>query len=89
MRAFHCTTPKMLKRYCETGAILPPVRFFSLEDRAKEWARKVQREVVVGFEVEEVYPLPDHRPAAYWTPRVIHSWDIVVVRSTTPRQEAG
>ena len=76
--AFHATTPKRLARYRATGAILPPVRFFGFEARARQWGGKTQRLVLLRFPwPEPTYPLPDHQPSAYFTPSLVRVWEVV------------
>jgi len=82
MTGYHATTPKKLSRYKLTGCILPPVRFWIFENSAKEWAKKVGRDIILQFETDVAYPLPDHKPRwhAYWTPNSVWSWKIVYTR---------
>ena len=77
MVGFHVTTPKKLERYKQTGAILPPVRFWKWLASSKQWATKVNRSIILRIEVSEAYPLPDHQPRghAYWSPNVVRIWD--------------
>jgi len=67
---WHCTTPKKLERYRQTGCILPPVRFWRYRNSAVAWGLKTGRTVLLRIQVEEAYPLPDHKPTghAWWTP---------------------
>ena len=77
---WHCTTARKLARYEATGAILPPVRFWRWERRAREWAREKQRLVLLRIVVPDpAYPMTDHQPpgAAWWTPSLVRSWDVV------------
>lgn len=80
--AYHCTTEKKLARYIATGAILPPVRFWTSEITARSWMSRVKRSVLLRFPwPEEAYPLPDHKPrgCAYWTPGMVREWRLVSV----------
>ncbi len=77
---YHVTTPRKLARYRETGAILPPVRYWRSEHAARDWMRRVSRSVVVRFDVTgEAHPLPDHRPRgmAWWTPDLVRAWEVL------------
>lgn len=76
MTGYHVTTAKKVARYRETGAILPPVRFWPTLATAEAWARKTQRSVIVEIECAVAYPLPDHRPS-YWTPELVREYVIV------------
>jgi hypothetical protein len=73
MIGYHCTTPKKLKRYIATKAILPPIRFWIYKKSAINWGKKTGRTILLHFEVKEAYPLPDHKPSghAYWSPEVV------------------
>ncbi len=66
MTGYHVTTTRKLERYKQTGCILPPVRFWPNLETAQRWAKRTLRDVIIKFECEESYPLPDHRPAR-WT----------------------
>lgn len=70
---FHVTTPRKIKRYEESGCILPPVRFWPNILTAKRWAKRVKRTEILAIYYEESYPLPDHKPA-HWTPDVIRHY---------------
>ena len=70
MIGYHVTTPKKLARYHMSGVILPPVRFWPSLWSAQRWARKTGRSCIIKIYVQQVYPLPDHRPA-YWTPEIV------------------
>ena len=76
MIGYHVTTPRKLQRYKKTGCILPPVRFWPNEYTAHKWAKKTLRSIILKIEVDQYYPLPDHRPAC-WTPHHINSWEIL------------
>jgi hypothetical protein len=76
VKAYHATTPRRLARYIQTGAILPPVRFWPDESSARRWAKRVGRTIVIEFDrPEPAYPLPDHKPAL-WTPSTVYDWRI-------------
>lgn len=74
MKLYHVTTPKKLARYISTGAILPPVRGFAFRARAEEWAKRTGRTVILEIEGGPAYPLPDHRPHAYWIDDFVRDW---------------
>ena len=76
MIIYHATTPAKVKRYCATGAILPPVRGWAFLTSAQAWAKRVGRSVVLRLDADVAYPPPDHQPRghAYWSPNVIRSW---------------
>lgn len=73
MKGFHVTTGKKIIRYQQTGAILPPVRFFPSEETARRWALRTGRDKIVSIEVNGSYPLPDHKPAR-WTEETVRTW---------------
>lgn len=77
MSGYHVTTERKLQRYRETGAILPPVRFWRFRASAEAWARKTHRSVILAIEVAEAYPMPDHQPRghAWWTPALVREWE--------------
>lgn len=79
MKLYHCTTPKKLKRYKNTGCILSPVRAWRYINSAKNWCKKTGRTIILEFDVKEYYPLPDHKPLghAYWTPEYIRNWNLI------------
>ena len=71
MRVFHVTTRKKVARYVETGAILPPVRYWKCEFWARRWARKTGRGLILCFEEPtRSYPLPTKGPAS-WSPDLV------------------
>jgi hypothetical protein len=76
MIGFHVTTSKKIGRYINTGAILPPVRFWPNEYTAQKWAAKTGRDIILKIECFISYPLPDHIPAR-WTPEVVRKWEII------------
>lgn len=70
MKLFHATTHRKLKRYCDTGCILPPVRGWTTKAAAIAWARQTFRPIVLELELSTVYPLPDHKRTdgrAFWS----------------------
>jgi len=76
MRAYHCTTPKKFERYKTTGAILPPVRFWSTEYSARKWMKKTGRSILLVFDISErVFPLPV-KGGAFWTDQMIRNYQI-------------
>ena len=79
MILFHCTTPKKLERYKNTGCILSPVRAWKFLNSAKAWNKRTGRTIILKFEVDEAYPLPDHKPMghAYWADENIREWQII------------
>ena len=76
MIGYHVTTPKKVARYEQTGAILPPVRFWPNLDTAKRWSIRTGRGIILEIEVDESYPLPDHVPAR-WTRELIREWRLL------------
>jgi hypothetical protein len=73
-RGYHVTTAAKLERYQQTGAILPPVRFWPGLYTATRWAKRTGRTVILSFDwPDTAYPLPDHRPAL-WTPDFVREW---------------
>ena len=76
MTGYHVTTTKKLQRYIQTGAILPPVRFWPNMMTALKWARRTGGNLILEIQYRESYPLPDHRPAR-WTPETVRRWKIV------------
>jgi len=80
MIGYHVTTQKKLAKYEQTGCILEPVRFWTVWDSAKAWAKKTGRVYIVKFDVPpgSAYPLPDHKPRghAWWTDQNIRKWSL-------------
>lgn len=60
MKLYHVTTPRKAKRYRQTGCILSPVRGFNNLTAAMAWAIKVNRSVILEFDADKPYKLPDH-----------------------------
>ena len=79
MIGYHCTTEKKLKRYHETGCILPVVRFWGSERYAREWQTKTGRSVLLKINVRNYHPMPDHKPLgrAFFTFDHIREWEIL------------
>ena len=66
---YHVTTPAKAKRYRQTGFIRSPVRGFDSQMAAMAWAIRVGRTVIMEFEAENPYKLPDHHNqfgSAWW-----------------------
>lgn len=57
---YHCTTPKKLRRYQNSGRIIHPVRGFTTQEAAREWCRKTGRTIVLKIAGEDCHKLPDH-----------------------------
>ena len=79
MIGYHCTTEKKLDRYCKTGAILPPVRFWKYQKSAENWCKRTSRNILLKIEITETHPLPDHKPIghAYWSPEIVREWEFL------------
>lgn len=60
MRLYHSTSQKKAKMYRDSGRILKPVRGFTTIEAAMAWSMKVGRTVILEFEAEVPYKLPDH-----------------------------
>jgi hypothetical protein len=76
MIGYHVCTQKKIERYNNTGAILPPVRFWPTLETAKRWAKRTGREKILEIDSTVSYPLPDHKPAR-WTDQHIRNWRVV------------
>ena len=76
MTGYHCTTPRKLERYQQSGCILPPVRFFPNEETARRWMKRTGRNLLLVISVGSSWPLPDHKPAR-WSDEVVRQWVIV------------
>lgn len=80
-KVFHCTTQKKLKRYEQTGAILPAVRFWTTEYSARKWMKKTGRNILLSFDKPaRCFPLPIKGGAA-WTDNIVRSWREVNISS--------
>lgn len=73
MIGYHVTTRKKLSRYEQTGAILPPVRFWPNLYTAEKWQKKTGRDIILKIQVDTSYPLPDHIPARF-TQELVRDW---------------
>ena len=73
MIGYHVTTPHKLDRYKQSGCILPPVRFWPNKETALRWAKRTGRTIVLQIEVENSFPLPDHKPAR-WSGDIVRTW---------------
>lgn len=71
---YHVTTASKLQRYENTGAILPPVRFWPEYGLAEAWAKKTGREIILKIEVPHSHPMPDHIPARF-TFGLVRTWE--------------
>lgn len=75
MTVFHCTTPKKLGKYRVTGAILPPVRYWTNEYSAKKWGKKTGRIIILEFEEpQRSYPLPV-KGGAKWSDELVREFE--------------
>jgi len=73
---YHCTTPKKLKRYEQTGCILSPVRYWTTIYAALKWCKKTGRSIILVFdEPENSYPLPV-KNGAKWSNQFIRTWRV-------------
>ena len=80
MILYHATTQKKAKQYRQTGCIKTPVRGFTTIQGAMAWAMKVGRIVILEFESEKPYKLPDHHNRfgeAWWNDGDIKTWKCV------------
>lgn len=72
---FHATTPKKLKRYINTGCILPPVRFWTTERSARKFMQRTGRTILVTFErPTDSYPLPI-KGGAMWSSNMVRDFE--------------
>jgi len=77
MKVYHCTTPKKLERYIDTGCILPPVRYWTTKYSAERWCKKTQRSIIICFDKPDPsWPLPI-KGGAEWTNRQVDKWNII------------
>jgi hypothetical protein len=83
MKVWHVTTTKKVGRYRDTGAILPPVRFWRFEASARAWAKRVGRDRILALDVPHLYPLPDHKPNGHaaWFDGLVREWTDVTEAS--------
>ncbi len=80
MKLYHATTPKKAANYRHSARIIAPVRGFTTLIGAMAWACKVGRTVIVEFEAERPYKLPDHHNqfgTAYWNDGDVLEWTCV------------
>ena len=80
MKLFHCTTPKKYKRYEISNRIIAPVRGFSTLEAAKKWCELTGRTMILSFNCDNVWKLPDHHNkygTAWW-----NETDILLVNTT-------
>ena len=80
MILYHSTTQKKAKLYRQTGFIKTPVKGFTTIQAAMAWSMKVSRTVILKFEAEKPYKLPDHHNQygeAWWNDGNIYQWDCV------------
>ena len=92
---YHCTTPRKLEKYKRTGCILPPVRYWTSEESALKWMRRVNRTVLLMFiEPERSYPLPI-KHGAKWSDGFIKEWMVrhvvsqAVLKTVAPKKAGG
>ncbi|MCP3680304.1 MAG: hypothetical protein GY782_08665 [Gammaproteobacteria bacterium] len=72
---YHCTTERKLKRYKTTGAILPPVRYWTTLYSALKWMGKTGRSVLLVFqEPDRSYPLPI-KGDARWSDEIVRDYE--------------
>ena len=78
-KLYHCTTPRKVKQYNQTGTIISPVRSFDSLQGALAWCVKTGRTVILeidGWLEEDIHKLPDHHnnyATAYWVDKNITS----------------
>jgi hypothetical protein len=81
MIGYHVTSSKKYKRYIASGAIFPPVRFWTNINSAKNWRFKTGRTLILKIKTTDnvTYPLPDHKPkgCAWWADEFIREFEIV------------
>lgn len=79
MTLYHVTTSKKISRYISTGGILPPVRGWINVTSARNWMERTGRDILLKIEVNESYPLPDHKPFghAHWANQIVRNWEIL------------
>ena len=81
-KLYHCTTPKKVQRYHQSGRIIAPVRGFSTIEAAMAWCIKTGRTIILEIDVEsdKVHKLPDHHNdfgTAWWNDGDISGWKCV------------
>ena len=72
---WHVCNEKLLKKYRQTGFILPPVRFWASKTKAIKWGKKCGRNILVKVSPALSYPLPDHKPG-YFSPNHVQICEI-------------
>lgn len=80
MKLYHATSQKKAKLYRETGFIKSPVRGFNTIIGAMAWAMKVNRTVIIEFNAEKPYKLPDHHNKygeAWWNDGNVNDYKCV------------
>jgi hypothetical protein len=80
MKLYHATTQKKAKAYRESGCIHKPVRGFTTLQGAMAWAMKVGRVVIIEFEADNPYKLPDHHNKfgeAWWNDNDVYDYTCV------------
>ena len=79
MKIYHCTTPKKMERYKNTGCILSPVRGWKYLRSAENWCKKTGRTIILEMEIGTAYPPPDHKPLfhSYWADENVKEYQIV------------
>ena len=96
MKLYHVTTPRKAKKYKETGCILAPVRGFNNLTAAMAWAIKANRTVILEFDADKPYKLPDHHNKwgeAWWNDGDVREYKCVysaedVMKSKDSMKEA-
>lgn len=82
-KIYHCTTPRKVQRYKETGHICNPVRGFDTEKAAMAWCIKTGRTVILelsGWSTDNIHKLPDHHNSygtAFWVDENIPGYEVV------------
>ena len=77
VKLWHATTQKKAALYRKTGRICSPVRGFTTQMGAMAWAMKVGRNVIIEFEANAPYKLPDHHNKfgeAWWNDGDVSEW---------------
>lgn len=83
-KMYHVTTSKKLERYEVTGAILPPVRYWTTTYSALKWMNKTGRNVLLSFdEPTNSHPLP-MKGGAKWSDGLVVEWDVIYVKCPSP-----
>lgn len=80
MKLYHVTTPKKVKLYHNTGYINSPVRGFTTIQAAMAWAVKTGRTIILEFEANNPYKLPDRHNKygeAWWNDGNIYNYKCI------------